>query len=154
MWGLPISCGEWQSLWSPLPPHNLTEILYFVFQQRLLLFHETLLSCSLQATLFNNHNGYRFLMNSNYLHWFLHEREIRSKLRKTKNHIFLLWEMMPQWCLLTKMLGRAPEESSTHHKVSEYSHSRGKRVISIPQWPSSPPPPPLPCYWEIYLSLM
>jgi hypothetical protein len=30
------------------------------------------------------------------------------------------------------MLGRAPEESSTHQKVSEYSHSRGKRVIGIP----------------------
>jgi hypothetical protein len=48
---------------------------------------------------------------------------------------------MPQWCLLTKRLGRAPEESSLHQKVSEYSHSRGKRVIGIPQRSSLHPVP-------------
>jgi hypothetical protein len=37
--------------------------------------------------------------------------------------------------------GIAPEGSSTHQKVSEYSHSRGKRVTGIPQWSSLHPVP-------------
>jgi hypothetical protein len=70
---------------------------------------------------------------------FFTKGKLEANYGKKKNLNFLLWETMPQWCLPTKSLGRAPEESSAHQKVSEYSHSRGKRVIGISLWSSLHP---------------